>query len=85
MQPHLTEVCSIKGSNSAISHAAQKLLRRKKLWAMFQDIAHGLVDIKLAEVVRLGSNSHWCLSMLALPHQQVPHLQDQWERVQLGK
>ena len=67
MQSHLTEVGSVKGSDCAIAHTAQELLGGKELWALPQDVAHGLADIKLAEVVRLGSNSHWCLSMLALP------------------
>ncbi len=41
---------------------------------MLQDVEHALVDVQLTEVVRLSCNSHWRLRVLALPHQQIPHL-----------
>ena len=74
---HLTEEGCIKGCNSAILQNAQHLLGRKELGMMLQDIAHSSVDIEFAEVVGLGSDSHGGLGVLALPHQQVPHLQEE--------
>lgn len=41
---------------------------------MLQNVEHALVDVQLTEVVRFSCNSHRRLRMLALPHQQIPHL-----------
>lgn len=39
-----------------------------------EQVVDGLLHVKLAEVIWLSCDCNWRLRMLALPHQQIPHL-----------